>query len=151
MLAVQALQDVLSLAQERFDQDIWDDNHPHEQALKICNDILTVAVPLARFRCFVTIEKIGARSKLGLGDFAVSGLDISSIKNGLIGLSTESVTVYIQLWEHREEGKFDMLSGYQGLTKTLGFRNWLKDIDRHNEQRPTNHIQVNDGAPTQNA
>jgi hypothetical protein len=35
-----------------------------------------------------------------------------------------------------------MLCGYQGQTKNLGFRNWLKDIDRHNQERPTNVIEV---------
>jgi hypothetical protein len=71
-----------------------------------------------------------------------AGLDIPSIKNGLIGLSMEPVSVYIQLWEHREEGKFDMVCGYQGQTKNLGFRNWLRDIDRHNlTDQPTNAVQ----------
>lgn len=149
MQASNALQIVLGLARERHDQDIWDDHDPKEAALKLCEEILTVAVPVARFRCYVTVETISMsnRSKLGLGDFTVAGLDIPSIKNGLIGLSMEPVSVYVQLWEHREEGKFDMASGYQGPTKTLGFRNWLKDIDRYNAPRETNHIQVSDGAP----
>lgn len=121
-------------AEQALDQEAWE----------LCNKILTVAVPLARFRCFVTIEKVGPKTKLGLGDFTVSGLDISAIKNGLVGLSMEPLSVYVQLWEHREEGKFDMLSGYQGQTKTLGFRSWLRDIDRHNEFKPTNSIELPD-------
>jgi hypothetical protein len=125
-----------------------DNQELDQEALKICTDILSVAVPLARFRCYVTVEKISMsnRSKLGLGDFTIAGLDIPSIKNGLVGLSMEPVSVYVQLWEHREEGKFDMVCGYQGQTKTLGFRNWLKDIDRYNAPRETNHIQVSNGA-----
>ena len=155
MLASEALQRVLKLAdnagqyyhggtQEERDAEAVEFQRDQE-AIKICTDILSVAVPLARFRCFVTVEKVGQKSKLGLGDFTVCGLDISSIKNGLIGLSMEPLSVYIQLWEHREEGKFDMLCGYQGQTKNLGFRNWLKDIDRHNAERPTNAVQVNNG------
>jgi hypothetical protein len=100
---------------------------------------------MARFRCYVTIEKISMsnRSKLGLGNFSLSAVEIPAIKNGLIGLSMEPVSVYIQLWEHREEGKFDMLCGYQGPTKTLGYRNWLKGIDRfqRDPRIPTNVIE----------
>lgn len=153
MLAAQALQRVLGIARQNredigpaesdaeeveFAQD--------EEAITLCEQILTVAVPIARFRCYVTVEKVGEKSRLGLGDFTVAGLDIPSIKNGLIGLSMEPLNVYIQLWEHREEGKFDMVCGYQGQTKNLGYRNWLKDIDRHNPPRETNVIQVANGS-----
>jgi hypothetical protein len=152
LLASQALQRVLGIARQNredvgpAENDEEEVEFAHdEEALALCEQILTVAVPIARFRCFVTIEKISMsnRSKLGLGDFTVCGLDIPSIKNGLIGLSMEPVSVYIQLWEHRDEGKFDMLCGYQGQTKNLGFRNWLRDIDRHNEltDQPTNAVQ----------
>jgi hypothetical protein len=120
-----------------------------DEAIKLCEQILTVAVPIARFRCYVTVEQVSPKAKIGLGDYAISGVDISAIKNGLIGLSMEYCNVYIQLWEHREEGKFDMLCGYQGQTKNLGFRNWLKDIDRHQELKQTNAIQMNGNGPSQ--
>jgi hypothetical protein len=158
MQASDALQRVLKLAENsgqyhhgvtQEERDAEAANfHQDQEALKICTDILSVAVPIARFRCFVTIEKIGTKSKLGLGDFTIVAVDIPGIKNGLIGLSMESVSVYIQLWEHREEGKFDMLCGYQGQTKNLGFRNWLKDIDRHNDEpnRIPNNIEARNGS-----
>lgn len=149
MLASEALQRVLGLANQSREDIGPAENEQEdlefgrdEEAIKLVSDILTVAVPMARFRCYVTIEKIGTKSKLGLGDFTICGLDISSIKNGLVGLSMEPLSVYIQLWEHREEGKFDMICGYQGQTKNLGFRNWLKDIDRHQELKPTNNVQL---------
>lgn len=147
----QALQTVLGAARKHaLDADATlEDKDAFFSALELCEQILSVAVPIARFRCFVTVEKIGSKSKLGLGDFAVSGIDISAIKNGLVGLSMEPLTVYIQLWEHRSEGKFDMLSGYQGPTKNLGFRNWLKDIDRHNEFKPTNVVEALPSVPSQ--
>jgi hypothetical protein len=156
--ASQALQRVLGIAREFSHELCIDKDDGTEEAenlnrdleaITLCEQILTVAVPIARFRCYVTVEKVGLKSKLGLGDFAVSGIDISSIKNGLVGLSMEEVSVYIQLWEHREEGKFDMLCGYQGKTKNLGFRNWLKDIDRHQAEKQTNAIQMNGNGPSQ--
>lgn len=158
MQASQAIQRVLGIANQFTHEGCIDINDGSEEAenlkrdqeaIKLCERILSVAVPIARFRCFVSIERIEPKSKLGLGDFAVSGLDISSIKNGLIGLSMEPVSVYIQLWEHREEGKFDMLCGYQGQTKNLGFRNWLRDIDRHQELKPTNVVEALPRVPSQ--
>lgn len=148
MLASQALQTVLGAARKHaLDGDATlEDKDAFFSALELCEQILTVAVPIARFRCYVTVEKVGPRSKLGLGDYTIAGLDIPAIKNGLIGLSMEPLAVYIQLWEHREEGKFDMVCGYQGQTKNLGFRNWLRDIDRHNQPRETNVIQVGNGS-----
>jgi hypothetical protein len=104
------------------------------QAEHMCRAILDAALPIARFQCMVTIEKIGERSKLGLGDFTVCGLTIPAIRNGLVGLSMEKVTVYARLWERMQEGA-DMLSGYQGDTKTLGFRNWLKSLDEWEAER----------------
>lgn len=155
MLLSQALQTTVALAnltEATSLLDIDDPRTPDErdefsadcaEAIKQVEEILTVAVPLARFRCYVTIEKIGVKSKLGLGNFAISAIEIPAIKNGLIGLSMEPVEVYIQLWEHRDEGKFDMLVGYQGPTKTLGYRNFLKDIDRfqRDPSTPTNVIE----------
>lgn len=148
MLASQALQTVLAAARKHAvaEDATLEDKDAFFSALELCEQILTVAVPIARFRCYVTVEKIGSKSKLGLGDFTIAGLDIPAIKNGLVGLSMEPLSVYIQLWEHREEGKFDMVCGYQGQTKNLGFRNWLKDIDRHNAPRETNVIQVSNGS-----
>jgi len=149
--ASQALQTVLAAARSHVEKGdaTLEDKDALFAGLELCEQILTVAVPIARFRCYVTVEKIGAKAKIGLGDFAVSGIDISSIKNGLIGLSMEEVSVYIQLWEHREEGKFDMLCGYQGKTKNMGFRSWLKDIDRHQQEKQTNSIQMNGNGPSQ--
>lgn len=106
------------------------------EAADLCRSFLDTAVPLARFRCYVTIEGLNPKSKLGLGDFTVCGTSIPAIKNGLIGLSMEKVQARILLWELQQE-KADMISGYQGDTKTLGFRNWLADIDRHEVERVT--------------
>lgn len=157
MQASQALQRVLGLARVQLGESLIMDQAPalseegekDNEAIALCEQILTVAVPIARFRCYVTVEQVSPKAKIGLGDYAISGVDISAIKNGLIGLSMEYCNVYIQLWEHREEGKFDMLCGYQGQTKNLGFRNWLKDIDRHQAEKPTNAIQMNGNGPSQ--
>lgn len=100
----------------------------NEVAVAIGQAMLNTALPVARFRAHVTIDKIGPSSKLGLGDFTVCGVSIPSIKNGLIGLSHEGVEVHVSLWEQKAAGA-DMLSGYQGHSKSRNFRLWLADID----------------------
>lgn len=97
-------------------------------AVAVGQAMLNTALPVARFRAHVTIDKIGPSSKLGLGDFTVCGTSISSIKNGLIGLSHEGVEVHVSLWEQKAAGA-DMLSGYQGHSKSRNFRLWLAYID----------------------
>lgn len=100
----------------------------NEVAVAIGQAMLNTALPVARFRAHVTIDKIGPSSKLGLGDFTVCGVSIPSIKNGLIGLSHEGVEVHVSLWEQKATGA-DMLSGYQGHSKSRNFRLWLAYID----------------------
>ena len=100
----------------------------NEVAVAVAQAMLNTALPVARFRAHVTIDKIGPSSKLGLGDFTVCGVSIPSIKNGLIGLSHEGVEVHVSLWEQKATGA-DMLSGYQGHSKSRNFRLWLADID----------------------
>lgn len=100
----------------------------NEVAVAVGQAMLNTALPVARFRAHVTIDKIGPSSKLGLGDFTVCGTSISSIKNGLIGLSHEGVEVHVSLWEQKAAGA-NMLSGYQGHSKSRNFRLWLADID----------------------
>lgn len=136
MQAVEALQVTLKLATERHDQEIWPEDDRGQEAIELCKSFQNTAVPLARFRCYVTIEGLNPKSKLGLGDFTICGLTIPSIKNGLIGLRMEKVQARCLLWELKQDGTADMISGYQGDTKTLGFRNWLADIDRHEPERP---------------
>lgn len=134
MQPTEALQRTIDLANDRLGQDIWEEGDPGVEAVGICKSFLDTAVPLARFRCYVTVEGLGPKSKLGLGDFTVCGTTIPAIKNGLIGLRMEKVQARILLWELQQD-KADMISGYQGDTKTLGFRNWLADIDRHEVER----------------
>lgn len=145
MQATEALERVLARAENVGDYLVPGDQEARDaqakefslddEAIAICRSFQNTAVPLSRFRCFVTIEKIGQKSKLGLGDYVVTATAISGIKNGLVGLSMEKVTILARLWEHTEGGRFDMISGYQGDSKTLQFRNWLADIDRHEVER----------------
>jgi len=97
-------------------------------ALAIGQAMLNTAIPVARFRAHVTIDKIGPSSKMGLGDFTVCGVSIPCIKNGLIGLSHEANEVHVTLWEQKATGA-DMLSGYQGHSKSKNYRLWLAAID----------------------
>lgn len=97
-------------------------------ATAIGQAMLNTAIPVARFRAHVNIDSIGPSSKMGLGDFTVSGVSIPCIKNGLIGLSHEGVEVHVTLWEQKSTGA-DMLSGYQGHSKSRNYRLWLASID----------------------
>jgi len=141
MQPVEAITRVLALADkeiartnELFEpgvEEITEETHPDEVALQVIQAMLNTALPVARFRAHVTVEDCASGSRVGLGDFTICGTSIDSIKNGLVGLSMERVIVYASLWEQRATGA-DMLSGYQGPTKTLGFRNWLREIDQYN-------------------
>jgi hypothetical protein len=106
-----------------------------KEAVEQMELLLGAAIPMVRFRCYVSVEDPQKSKSLGLGEYTVSSTNIPGIKNGLIGLSKEPVAVYAQLWILRPGGA-EMLSGYQGPTKTLGFRNWLKAIDTY-EIEPT--------------
>lgn len=99
-----------------------------ELAVAVAQAMLNTAIPVARFRAHVTIDKVGPSSKMGLGDFTVCGVSIPCIKNGLIGLSHEANEVHITLWEQKSTGA-DMLSGYQGHSKSKNYRLWLSAID----------------------
>lgn len=137
MQPVEALQTTIDLALNAHERDtsIGGEQDKYDQeAIEICRSFLDAATPIARFQCYVTIEKIDKKSKLGLGDYTVCGLTIPAIKNGLIGLSMEKVSVYVRLWERHQEGS-EMLSGYQGDTKCLQFRSWLAEIDRFEIER----------------
>ena len=142
MQPVEALTRVIALADKelgRVDsilgpvdaEEINEEDYPDQVAVAICNTMLNTALPVARFRAHVTVEDCKTGSRVGLGDFTISATSIDAIKNGMVGLTMEKVTVYASLWEQRATGA-DMLSGYQGETKTLGFRNWLREIDQYN-------------------
>ncbi len=137
MQPTEALQSILAAAEKRaLVAPTQTERDDLAQAHQLCKSFLDTAVPLARFRCYVTIESVGPKSRLGLGDFTICGTSIPAIKNGLTGLRMEKVSARILLWELQQE-KADMISGYQGDTKTLPYRNWLADIDRHEVERVT--------------
>ena len=106
----------------------------HETQLKlataICQAILNTALPVARFRCHVSIEDVvvNGQNRVGMSEFTVCSTDISGIKAGLVGLLREPLTVVAHLWEQRATGA-DMQSGYQGLTKAPNFRLWYRGLD----------------------
>lgn len=123
--------ELLSLhpSQRPENADVDKESHPDYVAVAVCQAMLNTAIPVARFRAHVSIEGVTGNTKLGLSEFTVSAVNIDGIKSGLVGLSMEGLAVYASLWEQRATGA-DMLSGYQGNTKTKGFREWLKQIDQ---------------------
>lgn len=138
MQAIEALTFLIQQADEELSKNSTRYNeHPeqsdHERQLElaasVCQAMLNVALPVARFRCFVSVEEVTGKTKFGLGEFTISATSIDGIKLGIAALQMEALKVHATLWEQRATGA-DMLNGYQGYTKTLGFRNWLKQIDQ---------------------
>jgi len=101
-------------------------------ALAVCQAMLNTAIPVSRFRCFVEVDeeqppRKGADPEEIRQEFTVCGVTIGSVMGGLVGLQRLKTNVRITLWEQRSTGA-DMISGYQGATKTLQYRNWLKSL-----------------------
>lgn len=138
MQPIEALQRTIDTAIGADDGRSIDPDNPEyildQEAIAICRSFLDAAIPIARFRCYVTIEGLNPKGRLGLGDYTICGTSIPSIKNGLLALRMEKVHARILLWELQQE-KADMISGYQGDTKTIGYRNWLAQIDQYEAER----------------
>ncbi len=97
-------------------------------ATSVMQAVMNTVIPIARFRAHVTIDKPGPSTKMVMGDFTLCGPSINCIRNGLLGLGHEGCEVHVTLWEQKPLGA-DMLSGYQGHSKSQQFRTWLKQID----------------------
>ncbi len=139
MQGSEALTRLIAIA-DRFHETMQDAQSKEERdqfeqgqlAVSVAQAMLNTALPIARFRCHVTIDKVKEGSKIAPGDdFTVCGTSVKAIKNGLVGLAMEAIEVHASLWEQRPTGA-DMISGYQGSTKTMQYRLWLKEIEAWN-------------------
>ena len=144
MQAVEALNRLIALGDETLSlnstlntehEELSEQETEIKLATAICQAILNTALPVARFRCHVTVESVVGDSRVGISDFTICSTDIAGIKSGIVGMMREPLEITAHLWEQRQTGA-DMKSGYQGLTKAPNFRLWYKGLDLY-EIMPT--------------
>lgn len=138
MNGAEALSFLILNADQRIGQDpaplTEAENEQLKLAVAICTAILNTALPVARFRVHVSVDtktwdKKGKPSGSVHDEFTVSGVTIQACRQGIAALKDEIVECQVTLWEQRATGA-EMLSGFQGKTKTIEYRKWLKQIDQ---------------------
>src|SRR3546814_11614036 len=60
-------------------------------------------------------------------EFTVCAVDMDGIMSGLLGVTAIPTNVRVTIWEQRADGA-DMISGYQGQTKTMKYRQFLQGL-----------------------
>lgn len=104
-----------------------------EVAVSICQAMLNTAIPVARYRAFVEIDDYQPkrtatqRDRAVLHEFTVCAVDMDGILSGLVGVTSLPTNVRLTIWEQRPDGA-DMISGYQGQTKTMKYRQFLQGL-----------------------
>lgn len=91
-------------------------------AISICQAMLNTAIPVARFRAHVSLDD-GP-------EYTICATSIPSLQSGLESLLIRPQQGQVTVWEQRAQGA-DMLSGYQGFTKSKQYRLWLKSLHEH--------------------
>lgn len=139
MNPLEAMQRLISIADHyrveeggRADPDMQKED---EVAVAVIQRMLNTATPVVRFRAFVEIDADQPRSKIKgvkktrvTAEYAISGVSIYSILSGLSALDIAPVNVRVTLWEQRATGA-DMLSGFQGTTKSKRFDSWVDTLE----------------------
>lgn len=142
MSPVEGINQLIAVA-DRFDSIMADAQSAEELkfhedtklAVAISQAMLNAALPVARFRCFVSVDRDSKKKGPIRDEFTISATNISAILGGLIGISQYQTDVHVTLWEQRATGA-DMISGYQGPTKVQRYRKWLESLPSH-EAHPT--------------
>ena len=104
-----------------------------ETAIAICQAMLNTAIPVARYRAFIEVEtEQPKRTKFQesvavKNEFTVCSVDMPGIISGLQGVTHVPTNCKITVWEQRQTGA-DMISGYQGSTKSSGYRLFIKGL-----------------------
>lgn len=111
-----------------LDRDIEQD----ELSVAVGTAILNNGLPIARFRIHVTVDTIQpakrGREQVDIREeFTVCGVSVQAVRQGILALTTVDAAVQVSLWEQRATGA-DMVSAFQGRTKTIHYRSWLKQI-----------------------
>lgn len=102
-------------------------------AIAVAQAMLNTAIPVARFRAFVEVDDeqpkrtAAERDRAIFAEFTICGTTINSIRSGLIGLAQVQTNCRVLVFEQRATGA-DMVSAFQGTTKTQPYRTWLKSL-----------------------
>jgi len=145
MQALEALTRLLSIADihlgtERARREELEEGGPEmdemdrkEIAVSICQAMLNTAIPVARYRAFVQVDDVQPKRTAHQAgravehEFTVCSVDMDGIMSGLIGVTAVPTNVRVTIWEQRADGA-DMISGYQGQTKTMKYRQFLQAL-----------------------
>jgi hypothetical protein len=102
-----------------------------EIAQAVCTAMLNAFIPVAKYRCFVQIDradKKGHPTGQITAEFAVTSVSMAGIKSGLSALGSQDLDVHIGLFEQKPQGA-DMINGFQGRTKSQNYRLWYRGLD----------------------
>ena len=138
MQAAEAIQclihdsDQLRAQTERTEQnDDW--FHRSELSVAVAQAMLNSMIPVARFRAFVEVDPIQPKrtahqDKTAICyEFTICGINIEAIRGGLLGLLNAPTNCRVLVFEQRATGA-DVVSGFQGETKTQKYRNFLHEL-----------------------
>lgn len=138
MQAAEALQLLITLGDELLNlhpsQRPANENKDREElALAVSQAMLNSMIPVARYRAFVEVdEEQPKRSKYQesiaiTGEFTICSVNMAGIRGGMIGLSHVPTKVRVMIFEQRATGA-DVLTAYQGETKTVQFKRFLEGL-----------------------
>jgi hypothetical protein len=106
-----------------------------EIAISIGQAMLNTAIPVVRFRCFVQVDPISKKKTPVRDEFVITATNVAALRSGLVALRHYKVDVHVTLWEQRAQGA-DMLSGYQGPTKSERYESWLESLSMYEQEVP---------------
>jgi hypothetical protein len=121
------------LLSEVDEQEIRQQSEAYSLASAVGQAMLNTALPVAKYRAFVEIDpEQPKRSKFQESvavkyEFTICAVNMDGVISGLIGITGVPTNVKLTIWEQRANGA-DMLSGYQGQTKTGQYRKFLEGL-----------------------
>lgn len=99
------------------------------RANTLIRKMLDTALPVARFRCFVSVDKATTIHKSPItAEYTICSPTIEGVIAGLIGLSENRTDVQATLWEQRTASA-DMISGWQGRSRSPSYKRWIKSLE----------------------
>lgn len=104
-----------------------------ELATAICTAMMNTALPVARYRAFVELDKEQPKRtkqenlKAPMEEFTVCGTTMASIISGIRGLADIPTNVRVMIFEQKATNA-EVITAYQGNTKTGQYRLFLKQL-----------------------
>lgn len=104
-----------------------------ELAVSIVQAMLNTAIPVARYRASVELDEVQPKRKefqqemSARYEYTISAINMSGIISGLCGVTYVPTNVRITVWE-QHPGKVEMVTGYQGPTKSQQYREFIRGL-----------------------